>query len=352
MNSKINNTVVTRVIYAGLRFFRFVGRVYLEKVNKPILYQYAKLRGMMYDNRGRIPFGSFNTSIFIDDIELAFIPIGDGEDVDGYDIRLAKEDNELEDILIDTLSYQYTERSLKSAMYSFFQMGLSSIIVESKIKFLVDYDVNEENGAITKIIFNYFNPKQTFRFFGDYYTYTRSVDGNKISDPYLIKLDDYDHEFEIRLPRRLKRKLKSVVESLKRIDSSFAPLALNFDILKTENLRTTGDLAVLEVSRSVGWNARREPCQEISEYYYFVRFLRFWRLRVELRDAIIRELNKELVRISNGLQFNNEIVIEGLPSITDIELFEKQMQSARCSFSDIVDAYYNHTLNKGSVNRN
>ena len=97
----------------------------------------------------------------------------------------------------------------------------------------------------------------------------------------------------------------------------------------------TQELAVLAVTKRAGWNTRGTSSGKISGYYWFRRWLRFEKLKIELRTSLIECLNDGLRRVGTKLGFSNQILVSGLPTLADIASAENELQNglARDGFS-------------------
>jgi len=80
----------------------------------------------------------------------------------------------------------------------------------------------------------------------------------------------------------------------------------------------TQTLAVLSITKRAGWNARRTSGGVITGYYWFRRWLRFERLKIQLRNSLIDCLNDALRLASEQLGFSARITVSGLPELNDV----------------------------------
>ena len=101
----------------------------------------------------------------------------------------------------------------------------------------------------------------------------------------------------------------------------------------------TQELAVLAVTKRAGWNARGTSSGKISGYYWFRRWLRFEKLKIELRTSLIECLNDGLRRVGTKLGFSNQIVVSGLPTLADIASGENELQNGSRILGEITKPF-------------
>jgi hypothetical protein len=98
-------------------------------------------------------------------------------------------------------------------------------------------------------------------------------------------------------------------------------------------------LALAESGRSIGWNARGLFNDETLEFYQLKRQLLFEKFKVELRGAILDTLNKGLSFAGKQMGFEAQISILGLPSLSDVEMAEYELDAGTKSFGDIIKPF-------------
>lgn len=99
-------------------------------------------------------------------------------------------------------------------------------------------------------------------------------------------------------------------------------------------------MAVAEATKVIGWNARQVPNDEFkTEYYDLHRFLRFERFKLEMRNSILLTLNEAITRAGKQLGFEGKIIIEGLPTLTDIQDAQKALAQGSKKFIDVINPF-------------
>ena len=99
------------------------------------------------------------------------------------------------------------------------------------------------------------------------------------------------------------------------------------------------DLAVLSATNLMGWNARQYESKYLQEYFTLVRFLRFERFKLKLRNSILDTINKNLSRLVSNSAYVGELQFHGLPTAEDIEEAEKDLRKGNRKFKDIADLF-------------
>jgi hypothetical protein len=94
--------------------------------------------------------------------------------------------------------------------------------------------------------------------------------------------------------------------------------------------------AAAEVTRHLGYNYRMRLHDQCGEYYFFMRELRFHRFKIEMRGAILARLNEALLTVETTAGPLGQIIIEGLPTIQDVDAAETCMREGTRSISDIM----------------
>lgn len=99
-------------------------------------------------------------------------------------------------------------------------------------------------------------------------------------------------------------------------------------------------MAVAEATKLIGWNARQAPNDEFkTEYYDLHRFLLFERFKLEMRDSILSTLNEAIARAGKKLGFKCRIIVEGLPTLTDVQDAEKALTEGSKKFIDVINPF-------------
>jgi hypothetical protein len=99
-------------------------------------------------------------------------------------------------------------------------------------------------------------------------------------------------------------------------------------------------MAVAEATKLIGWNARQIADDEfITEYYWLHRHLLFERFKVEVRTSILSTLNEAITRAGKKLGFAGQIIVEGLPILTDVQDIQEALAGGNKKFGDVIKPF-------------
>lgn len=98
-------------------------------------------------------------------------------------------------------------------------------------------------------------------------------------------------------------------------------------------------LAELSATNSIGWDARDFPSKYLQEYFSLVRFLRFERFKLKLRNSILDIINNNLGRLISDPAYTGKLEFHGLSTVEDIEKAEKDLREGKREFNDIYNSF-------------
>ncbi len=107
----------------------------------------------------------------------------------------------------------------------------------------------------------------------------------------------------------------------------------------TEAHLRTRHMALAEATSAIGWNARWSFDGDVLEYYLLDRQLTFEQFKIELRDEILATLNVGLRRIGTEMGFRAQVVLEGLPTLTDVVTARERLSSGNIAFKELTDPF-------------
>jgi hypothetical protein len=91
------------------------------------------------------------------------------------------------------------------------------------------------------------------------------------------------------------------------------------------------------LTKSLGWHARQAYQTETNEFYQIHRYLKFELWRARLRESIVSELNEALRRAGKEMNFQSHIVVEGIPTSSEINHIIADVQNGRIEFSSAME---------------
>jgi hypothetical protein len=98
-------------------------------------------------------------------------------------------------------------------------------------------------------------------------------------------------------------------------------------------------IAMVDLLRAVGWNARGTFNDVVLSYYWIQREILFERFKIELRDAILVGMNELLQRVGKKLGFEAELKVTGLPTVRDTEEARIKLSSGEIPFTEIMNVF-------------
>ncbi|MGP8024538.1 MAG: hypothetical protein ACLQG5_03830 [Methanobacterium sp.] len=101
----------------------------------------------------------------------------------------------------------------------------------------------------------------------------------------------------------------------------------------------TQQLAIADTTKVIGWNANFSFQEYIIEFYNLHRFLLFKKFLIILRNDILNKLNECISRVGNKIEFTTKLKIEGLPTLKDVEIMEKQLKEGTINFKKIYQSF-------------
>ena len=156
-------------------------------------------------------------------------------------------------------------------------------------------------------------------------------------------LGSKNHVWDVSVPKKLGglrkhlaliRKLRSlgvVVPSFWKEELDYSNQTTGFDF---HRYRLEQDIYKAKITAKWGWNWSDHTLNNWTEVYLFYRILRFKWSQAILREHILNELNL----LFDRLKINAKIVIDGLPSSSEINTVRKSMLDGQVSFNDSSNA--------------
>ncbi len=284
--------------------------------------------------------------MLIDDIRLLIYPIGGKSRREGFKVTFFPDDNELEKKIALGINYEHNSYRLSDALYDFMRYCVYNLLVYGKSYYEIVYYYSSDDIVAFELI-----PLITITIRETRRKIFQLVP-KKISEerdlPNKIQLEK-GNVFKFEFPKEIKLDLQSILQDLADISSpnkmmpGFAlkgmmnpGFNLPFDFKYVERAQT---MAIAEITKDIGWNARSDYRGQALEYYWLVRELRFYKFLIILRNQIISDLNRCLVIVGENMGFKSTIQIEGLPKLEDVDLANKELKQGGVSFTEIIGRF-------------
>ena len=104
-------------------------------------------------------------------------------------------------------------------------------------------------------------------------------------------------------------------------------------------------LALAEAVNPIGWTVRGSFNNKVINYYWLRQELRFKLFALEVREALVEQLNAVLARVGPVLGWSGKLTVSGLPTRADLEKAMELLASGSTSFTKIMDSVrgYRHS---------
>jgi hypothetical protein len=106
----------------------------------------------------------------------------------------------------------------------------------------------------------------------------------------------------------------------------------------TDYIRTL-NMAIAQVVGTIGWDAGGMWREHTLEYFDLVRHLRFESFKVRLRDQMLSTVNRGISVAGKRLGFSTTLEIRGAPTVEEVALAGRRLESAECTFEEIFSSF-------------
>ncbi len=295
-------------------------------------------RGKYYDE--------FYARMFIDDVKLSIMPIGGRTARKQFQISLEPSDRNVEKIIESALVPGHYHSGISSEVCDFVSQCALELLLFDILTFEIVYLAEQKSGKLIGFEFVLINPFTLAQKRTSLQQVIPDQTNVKSKRTQYIDLKP-DRVLTFRLPHKFLGKMDDLIESLAVLSPPTTPDFFMNELL-SEAKRTPYDVkdhihrhnvALANSTKLFGWNARLLFQDEALEYYLIHRNLIFERFKIELRDSIVKTLSEGVKRAGSKLGFTNEIVITGLPTISDVQMAFELLQKGEASFEEILGPF-------------
>lgn len=260
-----------------------------------------------------------------------------------YPVKIEPVSLQKEKIIASGIS-RSNQTLLADALYDFVGATSHSLFMHGIALFEVVYEKNTI-GDITKFHFEYLDEKYLFRFFENYYQIIPWWIAKENNVRVQIVKIPAEKIFCIDFPKKLggKRKLQRTLKRLWEISREGVP-SFQMDAMRQNNnigfnfedYKKGRYLEIASLTSRFGWNQGKASTNYITEYYWFLRYLRQVKAQTLVREDVILRLNDFLN--SSVLNLGVSLSIDNLPTLVKIEEQEKKMKEGNMKFMDIYNS--------------
>ncbi len=308
----------------------------LARRNDPVLGRQPDYFRMLYPH------------MLIEDVSLRIMPIG-GRSKRPFRVIISPPNDGVERVVAAGVSRRESTGArgeLAVAVCDFVRDCAQTIMAFGEAIHEIVYLVDPQSGGKVGFELVFIQPRTVERKRGRLLQYVPADVAADLRVPRYVVLTA-ERILVFRLPARFQRIHDRMMESLGGLSTPVLPEfalrqkaegipAVPFDMQVHER---TQKLALAQATKLLGWNARGLLQNAILEFYWLHRELLFERFLIELRGEILTSLNEGLVVIGREMNFSGEVVVEGLPTLADVDAAQEALALGARPFKEIIEPF-------------
>ena len=281
----------------------------------------------------------------IDNVHLSIMPYR-GSKMKSFRVALNPANQEVEALLEESIGRR-DQRDLVEAVSEFVRDCAALVMGDGKATYEIAYQHDENDKPVSFMLLEVHpgsvraKGKRLVQYVPPIVARERKLKGN------FIDLTPEKFVF-FELPAYVRPEFEPMMNALAaRSDNVFPDFVLSgmeekgpripFDI---EQFDRTKKMAVAQASKLIGWNGRfMIGSGFVTEYYQWHRLLLFERFKIELRDGIMAALNTAVERAGQKIGFAGQLVIEGLPTLADVQDAQEALATGSRTFGEILGVF-------------
>jgi hypothetical protein len=281
-------------------------------------------------------------SMLGEDIADALLPL----QKEKYSFRIDPQNQKLEEMLTFALNkHQYRANNLMDAAYSFFNEVGHCLVYYSECAYEIVELLNPATETLEAFDLTYIQPMTMVQQSGKWIQQVPKLIANERSREQYIPIAP-EKLLIFQLPDYIRQEWLPMMDSLAAMNEITPGFGIPkptvnenkvpFDFSVHNQVR---EQAIAKVTSKIGWNMRKYPHEGMLEYYWFHRFLLFEKLKIELRESILKTLNDGLNHVLDQLGMTGTIVIEGLPTLKDIIEAKHDLRTGKKPAKEILEHF-------------
>jgi hypothetical protein len=290
-------------------------------------------------------YNEFYPHMFIEDVKLRVMPIGGRVSKKEFNISLDPPNPEVQQIIENAISPDRYHHGLAGTICDFVADCAVHLLIFETVTYEIVYLSEPKNGKTIGFELVQINPFTLVQRGASLFQFLPAENTKKLSERRCIELQP-ERILTFKLPVSIQGKLDQVMESM-RILSLTSPdffmkeLAAGvkknpYDVTAHHHLR---QVALAKVTKDFGWDARNSFEKEASEFYLIYRYLKFEKFKIELRSNILDTLNDGLELVGKQLGFNAKILVNGLPTLDDVQSAHDHLIKGDLPFGEILETF-------------
>lgn len=290
-------------------------------------------------------YHEFYPHMFIEDVKFRIMPIGGRASKKEFNISLDPPDLKTQKIIENALSLDTYSHDLAGIIGDFVSDCAVNLLIYETVTYEIVYLSEPKNGKIVGFELVQINPFTLVQRGNSLSQFLPDELTKQLSERRLIELK-IERILTFKLPVNIQGKMDQIMESM-RILSLTSPdffmkeltagfRKTSYDVTAHYHLR---NVALAKITKDFGWDARNSFEKEASEYYLIYRYLKFEKFRIELRNSILDTLNAGLELVGKQLGFKTKILVNGLPTLDDIETANNHQTKGDIPFGEILESF-------------
>jgi len=283
--------------------------------------------------------------MLIEDISLRIMPTGGRTNNKNFRVEWASEDTDVEAVIVQSISHHH-RWGLAEAACEFFHDCAQTMMIYGIAVYEIVMFSSQDTGEAINFRLVQINP-DSLAITADsvIQNIPKSVaERHKINTEVSIPRD-LTQIFLV--PESIRNKFDVVMDKLSMLSSpgptelmfpeNTSTQSIPYDYSKHMRLRA---IAILDAVKEIGWNARRMPEEDdVLEYYWLERRLRFEEFLIDIRSCILAGLNEAVMKAGREIGFAGVIEIEGLPSLEDVEESRRRLSVGEGRFDEMLEPF-------------
>jgi hypothetical protein len=285
-----------------------------------------------------------DTHMLIQDVSVSVLPVP-GYGKRKYEVVVEPMNLDTQRQISQALKDDRHGRGLTNAAYDFFQRCSSTLIAYGECYYEVVY-LQDSLRRPVKFLLLPIHPltiirrgKRILQYIPKQIANERGLANQKVE----LSAEDV---LRFALPTYVMRKHRFMMESLAFSSVNFSPDFVMSNLKGETNVpfdlevfSRARKIALARATREIGWSGRQLLRNEMLEYYMFHRHLVFEKFKCELRNQIIDVLNSGIARAGKLIGFDGHLVIQGLPTIPEIDQALERLQAGHNSFDEVMKPF-------------
>ncbi len=285
-------------------------------------------------------------SMLIEDVALAIMPVGGHSENSRFRVSVEPPDRRAEGLVNDAIARHGRAGTLAESACDFLYSCSRTMLSYGRATYELVYLSREDEAKAAAFELVSIPALTVCRRGRKMVQHIPAEEARRRGVPRRIELEG-DRVLTFELPRRIRNEFGRIMGTLSRLSKQFIP---EFALEQTEDpsKRVPYDsgvhiremhLAIARAGKVIGWNARETFVDEVLEYYWMERQLRFEQFKADLRKSILEVLNDGLKRAGRELGFEVEIKIDGMPTTDDVRAAREELGKGTRTFREILNPF-------------